>query len=250
MYAQVCKSSDIQAGPLKPLKKVPRVSVDVEVETPEVLEESVPEGVSESIPEDSEKKGSKKRKRRAEHEEEEKAETIESRYMNKIYSKITKPEPIAEAHQETSMSVEEQNDEILEHETLTTSTSPDAAAEKTIFISNLPIKVLTSKPLLRSLKQLFSSHGERKIQSIRFRSIAFTDLVPRKVGYITKNFHPERDTLNAYIVFDDEGSVQNAVEELNGMLWEGKHLRVDSVSNPSVFPPSFLVMLTDVGVGS
>ena len=31
---------------------------------------------------------------------------------------------------------------------------------------------------------------------------------------------------------------------------KGQHLRVDSVSNPSVFPPSFLVMLTDVGVGS
>ena len=174
-------------------------------------------------------KSSKKRKRRL---EEEKTEDLESRYINKIYSKISKPEPVAVETPETPPSPSEEIDpELLQHETLTPNSD---AAEKTLFISNVPVKVLTSKPLLRSLKQLFSKHGQ--ISSIRFRSIAFTDLVPRKVAYITKNFHPERDTVNAYIVFNTAEAVQNAVESLNGVLWEGKHLRVDSVSNPSVFP--------------
>ena len=187
--------------------------------------------VMESVVQAAEKKITKKRKRRA-LEEEEKAEDIESRYMDKIYSKISKPEPVAgpveEKIEETLPT--EVDDELLQHETLT-STSNNA--EQTIFISNLPVAVLTSKPLLRSLKQLFSKHGE--IKSIRFRSIAFTDLVPRKVAYITKKFHPERDTLNAYIVYNDKESVPAAVAALNGFLWEEKHLRVDSVSNPSVF---------------
>ena len=195
-------------------------------------EPNEPEVALEPVPEEPEKKVTKKRKRRA-HEEEERVENIESRYLNKVYSKISKPEPVEETTEtnEAPLAVEV-DDELLQHETVT-STSNNA--EKTIFISNLPVKVLTSKPLLKSLKQLFSNHGQ--ISSVRFRSIAFTELVPRKVAYITKSFHPERDSLNAYLVYNNEGSVKSAVDALNGFLWEGKHLRVDSVSNPSVTPP-------------
>jgi nucleolar protein 12 len=217
---------------LKPLKRVTRVNVEVADEEPMSIDEpNEPEVTLEPVPEEPEKKVTKKRKRRA-HEEEEKVEDIESRYLNKVYSKISKLEPVEETAEttETPLSVEI-DDELLQHETVT-STSNNA--EKTIFISNLPVKVLTSKPLLKSLKQLFLNHGQ--INSVRFRSIAFTELVPRKVAYITKSFHPERDSLNAYLVYNEEGSVKSAVDELNGFLWEGKHLRVDSVSNPSVTP--------------
>lgn len=224
------------------MKRVHRVE-DIPVEQPLPVDDS-DEPVLEVEPtlQKPEKKLSKKRKRRA-NEEEEKVEDLESRYMNKIYSKVAKPEPVEDAPEEVPEDRPEEileeapdksllleiDDELLQHETLTPTSS---AAEKTIFISNLPVKVLTSKPLLRSLKQLFSTHGQ--IASIRFRSIAFSELVPRKVAYITKNFHPERDTLNAYIVYAKEESVPEAVVALNGYLWEGKHLRVDSVSNPSV----------------
>ena len=182
----------------------------------------------------TDKKKSKKRKRQV---EEERIKDIESRYMEKIYSKILKPGRASVILAEPPPSSDPIDPELIQHETLTP-TSDDA--EKTIFISNVPVKVLTSKSVLHSLKQLFSKHG--KIKSIRFRSIAFTELVPRKVAYITKNFHPERDTLNAYIVYKLEESVQGAVEGLDGFLWEGKHLRVDSVSNPSVFPVCFCLI--------
>lgn len=196
----------------------------LEVNEPEAAEESPPEIVSEPA---QDVKLTKKRKRRL---EEEKTEDLESRYINKIYSKISKPEHVDIEEPETPASPSDEIDpELLQHETLTPNSD---AAEKTIFISNVPVKVLTSKPFLRSLKQLFSKHGQ--ISSIRFRSIAFAELVPRKVAYITKTFHPERDTVNAYIVYDSAENVQSAVESLNGVVWEGKHLRVDSVSNPSV----------------
>ena len=188
------------------------------------------------------KKKSKKRKRKADQDEVN-AEELESRYLNKLSAKLSKddePEekpapPVTEttenaAENATEDEIEEEIDpSLLQHETLT---ADSTAADKTIFISNLPTKSSTSKPHLKALKALFSAHGS--IQSIRFRSIAFTDLVPRKVAFITKKMHPERDTLNAYIVYSSTESVSAAVRALNGRVWEGKHLRVDSVAHPAV----------------
>jgi nucleolar protein 12 len=193
-------------------------------------------------------KSSKKRKRK-EREEEEKAEDIESRYLNKVFTEIEKQEQKSAPAKRTDSAqappaADEDSDEdeidpdLLQHEALT-STSDNA--DKTIFVSNVLVKVLTSKPHLSSFKQIFVEHGP--IQSIRFRSIAFTDLIPRKVAFITKILHPQRDTLNAYIVYSNTDSVRKAVEALNGYVWEEKHLRVDSVSNPTV--PLVSIFLTE-----
>ena len=197
-------------------------------------------------------KSSKKRKRK-EREEEEKVDDIESRYISKL-DKLIKKQNLSQPPQQLDTSVdtpaiaqpvspppagedvpdadEEIDPDLLQHETLT---SESTAADKTLFISNLPVKVLTSKSALKSLKDVFSVHG--RIDSIRFRSIAFTDLLPRKVAYITKKLHPERDTLNAYLVYRDGASVAAATGRLNGFFWEGKHLRVDSVAHPTVHLP-------------
>ena len=183
-------------------------------------------------------KPSKKRKRK-EREEESKVEGIESRYMDKVYSRITnKQNPeitTQETSNETAVTVpnthegEDIDPELLQHETMTPNSD---AADKTVFLSNVPVKCLTSKPLLKSLKQLFATHGQ--IVSIRFRSIAFSEGGPRKLAFVTKKLHSERDSLNAYIVYQKPESVDSAVTDLNGHLWEGKHLRVDSVSHPAV----------------
>jgi nucleolar protein 12 len=202
---------------------------DVPHETAEISNDAIPEV-------------KQKKRKRKEREEEAKTDDIESRYMNKVYKTIKKhqpdnplPQPDLEPEEPENAepNLEGDDDDIdpdlLQHETVT---STSTAADKTIFISNLPVKVLISKPLLRSLRELFSEHG--RIESIRFRSIAFTDLLPRKVAFITKKLHPERDTLNAYIVYQETDSVNDAVNNLNGHKWEGKHLRVDSVANPTV----------------
>lgn len=178
---------------------------------------------------------SKKRKRR-EREEEVKIDNLELQHISKIYSQVTErqntvAERSPEQHPLDSDSVKDDDvdSNLLQHEVLN-SRSTDAA--KTVFVSNLPVKVLTSKSHLRSLRQLFSTQGP--ITSIRFRSIAFTEQLPRKVAYILKKLHPERDTLNAYIVYQNEKSVSPTVQTMNGYLWEGKHLRVDSVAHPTV----------------
>ncbi|CAI2165186.1 13717_t:CDS:2 [Funneliformis geosporum] len=100
--------------------------------------------------------------------------------------------------------------------------------QRTIFVGNLPVAV-TLKANNKKLKALFSQFG--KIESVRFRSIAFSELLPRKIAFITGKLHPERDILNAYIVYKEQSSVQQAIT-MNAQMFMEKHLRVDSVANP------------------
>ncbi|GET01280.1 RNA-binding protein Nop12 [Rhizophagus clarus] len=100
--------------------------------------------------------------------------------------------------------------------------------QRTIFVGNLPVSVI-QKVNHKKLKALFSQFG--KIESLRFRSIAFSELLPRKLAFIKGKFHPERDVLNAYIVYKESSSVQQAIA-MNAQVFLGKHLRVDSVASP------------------
>ncbi|KAJ3041770.1 Nucleolar protein 12 [Rhizophlyctis rosea] len=106
----------------------------------------------------------------------------------------------------------------------------DEKNERTVFVGNLSIAV-TEKAGVKELKTLFSKHG--KLESIRFRSIAFADTKPRKASFVHKEFHPDRDTLNAYIVYADPSSLDAAIKE-NGTVFMGKHIRVDKVSKEGV----------------
>ncbi|KAJ3216737.1 Nucleolar protein 12 [Dinochytrium kinnereticum] len=103
----------------------------------------------------------------------------------------------------------------------------DKKADRTIFIGNLPVSVAEKKTVLKKLKKVLMEFGT--LESIRFRSIAFANLMPKRVAFLTKKFHPERDSLNAYAVFADSESVQKSLA-LNGTVFEGKHIRVDAVA--------------------
>ncbi|KAJ3176706.1 RNA-binding protein 34 [Geranomyces variabilis] len=94
---------------------------------------------------------------------------------------------------------------------------------RTVFIGNLSLKV-TEKAHIKTLKAMFAPHGA--IESIRFRSIARNEKMPRRAAFITKNFHPGRDTLNAYLVYKEKESAVKALAE-NGKLFLGNHIRVD-----------------------
>ncbi|KAJ1848636.1 Nucleolar protein 12 [Coemansia sp. RSA 2703] len=69
-----------------------------------------------------------------------------------------------------------------------------------------------------------------KVKSIRFRSVAFSEMLPRKVAYITGKFHSQRDSCNAYVEFTSEEAAVKAVE-LNGAMFQEKHIRVDRADN-------------------
>ena len=91
---------------------------------------------------------------------------------------------------------------------------------RTVFVGNVPIAALENQ---KQFKKLF--YG---VQSLRFRSIAFTSHRPRKIQFLKKEFHEKRDSVNAYVVFRTFEYAEKALE-LNGVQFMGKHLRVNSL---------------------
>jgi hypothetical protein len=54
--------------------------------------------------------------------------------------------------------------------------------------------------------------------------------IPKKVGFIKKDFHPERSAMNAYVVFKARESAEAALAA-NGSLLDGKHITCDIAAN-------------------
>lgn len=104
-------------------------------------------------------------------------------------------------------------------------------AERTVFVGNVPLKVIDSKSSYKAFKKLFSQFG--KVKSIRFRSIAFAAPLPRKVALARKSFHHSRDSLNAYVVFTEKGPSLKCVPVLNASVFDDHHLRVDHLAHPA-----------------
>ncbi|RUP51877.1 hypothetical protein BC936DRAFT_144932 [Jimgerdemannia flammicorona] len=145
-----------------------------------------------------------------------------------------------------------------QHESLTKPKKDDKERlERTIFVGNLPVSAIgkviefcvnlvrllllvliiachnactiTIQVDYRKFKVEFAKYG--KIESIRFRSIAFAELLPRKIAFITGKLHSERDIVNAYVVYENATMAKKALE-MNGKLFLEKHLRVDGAANP------------------
>lgn len=120
-------------------------------------------------------------------------------------------------------------------------------AEKTIFIGNVPNEVITSKKLYKDFKRLVStdprtseeaeSENDKlvnfKVDSIRFRSIAFDEALPRKVAFVHQKLHKSRDSINAYVVYEEVKPVNIMCQFLNGKVFQDHHLRIDSVTHPA-----------------
>lgn len=105
-------------------------------------------------------------------------------------------------------------------------------AERTVFVGNVPAAIIKSKSLTKQFKRFFAEIG--KIDSIRFRSISFNDVGSRKVAFVKKALHESRDSVNAYVVYQDKESSLKSVKELNGKIFENHHLKVDHLSHPTV----------------
>ncbi|KAI7861962.1 hypothetical protein BDF14DRAFT_1746505 [Spinellus fusiger] len=84
----------------------------------------------------------------------------------------------------------------------------------------------------KELKARFATCGN--VESIRFRSVAFAEPMPRKAAFITKRVHSDRETVNAYVVYATKEEAVKGLS-LNGTLLFDKHLRVDSASGSKQF---------------
>lgn len=103
-------------------------------------------------------------------------------------------------------------------------------AERTVFVGNVPATVVTSKSTQKQFKKLFSEVGP--VESVRFRSIAFGEALPRKAAFAQKKLHGARDSVNAYVVYKEKTPSRNAVSRLNAREFDHHHLRVDHVAHP------------------
>jgi len=103
----------------------------------------------------------------------------------------------------------------------------------TLFVGNVPLSVDK-----KSLGRIFKEYGA--IRSIRFRSVAFAfpkrKKEDKKAAFLGKHFHPERNTCNAYVVFEEKDSAIKALAANNTKIdlgGEALHLSVDLAYSPT-----------------
>ncbi|OAA32729.1 nucleolar protein 12 [Moelleriella libera RCEF 2490] len=172
-------------------------------------------------------------------------EDLESRYLTEL-TKHNQDEPSGKRHKATNP-VEEAGDRDSDtaplHETLTEDSKESdlEKASRTIFLANVPTEAMTSKSAKKTLIAHLSSALDAeetpppKLESIRFRSVAFsTGSMPKRAAYITRSLMNETTrSANAYAVFSTQTAARRVASKLNGTEVLGRHIRVDSVAHPS-----------------
>lgn len=97
--------------------------------------------------------------------------------------------------------------------------------KRTLFVGNVPFSAKVKK----EVKKIFSKHGQ--IETIRIRTVPIKDgRYTPKLALIKHELHPERTTVNVYIKYASEESVEKALVENNTVL-NDHHLRVSRSSS-------------------
>lgn len=181
----------------------------------------------------------RKRKRKDEHDD------LEDKYM----SKLTQEEPegkrqkAAVVAQPAADKGEEDPEDVPVHESLATDdkASDLEKATRTVFLANVSSDAISSKParrqLLSHLASILSKESSppEKVESIRFRSVAFSEMaMPKRAAFITGALlEATTKSTNAYAVYSTAAAARKAAAELNGTVVLDRHLRVDSVAHPT-----------------
>jgi len=150
---------------------------------------------------------------------------ITAEAVKEIYSKPA-PKPAGEKKSKRSKTADPDSDE---EKTLPSELKEISQEEKdlidkrTVFVGNLPIGLKR-----KQLSKLFCDFG--KITSLRFRSVAVSDLkLGKKVCLKANKVNENATTKNAYIIFDNEESVNKALVKNNENVIDF-HIRVDKVT--------------------
>ena len=135
--------------------------------------------------------------------------------------------------------------DIPQHETLQASEAKSDVekASRTVFLANVSTAAIKSKSAKRSLFEHLASFlpslpkgsSEHKVESLRFRSTAFTtSAVPKKAAFAKKDLMDSTTkSTNAYAVYTTQLAAREAIKRLNGTMVLDRHLRVDSVAHPA-----------------
>ncbi|KAF3049083.1 Nucleolar protein 12 [Didymella keratinophila] len=205
-------------------------------------------------------KPSKKRKRGGQEE-------IEDKFMRKLAREEEKEEEERQKKRKTKEAAAEDDDEDMEdaseasdaaeqdgekfeipqHESLTAKTDgkTDEELEKaarTVFLSNVSVDCINSKSAEKALKKhlesfiadLADEKPPHKIESIRFRSTAFSSSLPKRAAFAKKEImDATTKSTNAYAVYTTKTAAREAVKRLNGSVLLNRHLHVDWLAHPT-----------------
>jgi nucleolar protein 12 len=224
----------------------------------EELSEVDGDGDVDMVPDETEDDSGRSRKRKRKAVEEE----IEDTYMRKLQdeeepkpkSKKAKQSAVEEASPEGKEDSDNSDSEDygereeapktefpIKHETLVSAADVELdKSARSVFLGNVPSNAISSKSDYKKLKAFFATVG--KISSIRFRSIAFSEQIPRKAAFVNHKLHEKQKTVNAYIVYEDAASAREALK-LNGSVVLDRHIRVDSVAHPGKQDPKRCVFV-------
>jgi nucleolar protein 12 len=117
-------------------------------------------------------------------------------------------------------------------------------SNRTVFLGNVSTEAIRSKTakktLLRHLasfcESLPESTGPHKVESIRFRSVAFASGggIPKRASFAKREILDETTpSTNAYAVYSTLQAARKAPSALNGSIVLDRHLRVDSLAHPA-----------------
>ena len=88
-----------------------------------------------------------------------------------------------------------------------------------VIVKNLPIKVKR-----KSIRSLFSKCG--KVDAVWLRCAALSDAaIPKKVAIIKQDFHPDRQSITAFVRFEETEAAKKAAS-LTGTIFQEHHLSV------------------------
>ncbi|CAM1506700.1 Fc.00g063410.m01.CDS01 [Cosmosporella sp. VM-42] len=188
-----------------------------------------------------------KQKRERKRKRKEANEDLEDKYLSKLVTE-DEVEPVgkrqkSEKSEDGEKKEEDEESDIPVHETLAkeADTSDIEKASRTVFLANVSTEAISRKSAKKTLMAHLSSVLDadaspvQKIESIRFRSVAFAGgALPKRAAYITKTLmEATTKSANAYVVYSTTAAARTAATKLNGTEVLGRHIRVDSVAHPS-----------------
>ncbi|KAF1932232.1 RNA-binding domain-containing protein [Didymella exigua CBS 183.55] len=207
-------------------------------------------------------KPNKKRKRGGQEE-------IEDKFMRKLARQEEKEEEERQKKRKTKEVAAEDDDEDMEDasETSDAADAPEEDGEKfeipqheslaktdgktdeelekaarTVFLSNVSVDCINSKSAEKALKKhlesfiadLADEKPPHKIESIRFRSTAFSSSLPKRAAFAKKEImDATTKSTNAYAVYTTKTAAREAVKRLNGSVLLDRHLHVDWLAHPT-----------------
>ncbi|KIH51150.1 hypothetical protein ANCDUO_18766, partial [Ancylostoma duodenale] len=108
--------------------------------------------------------------------------------------------------------------------------------KRTLFVGNAPISMDE-----RDCKKLFSQYGP--IESVRMRSVMPTkETITKRIAHISHNFHEKQTSVNFYVKFKDEESVQKALA-YNGTILDRHRIRVDTCTSKAEYDRKLTVFV-------